>query len=37
MSDDFFNLIVMMTLLFLGAGVFTGVVIFVAALLAFKN
>lgn len=37
MSDDVFNLIVLMTLLFLGAGVFTGVVIYVAALLAFRN
>lgn len=37
MSDDTFNLLMMMTLLFLGAGVFTGVVIYVLALLSFRN
>jgi len=37
MSDDLFNVVMLVTLLTLGVGVFTGVIIYVLALLAFKN
>jgi len=37
MSDELFNIIALSTILILGAGLFSAVVIFIASLMAFRN